>query len=145
MMWTGFIWLRIGPVVYSCDQGNELSASKTGGEFLGKLDDYQLLKDCSMEWRLMLTKFYITVMNILLLQLMYCLLQRRITCWETASDAQYFGPSSTWGTSVTCNLYQLRHRKLNTIHKGHTQVEHLLILRIFLRRYKSIYSKIHIT
>jgi hypothetical protein len=32
--WTGFIWLRIGPVAGSCEHGNETSGSIKCGEFL---------------------------------------------------------------------------------------------------------------
>jgi hypothetical protein len=33
-MWTGFIWLKIGPVVGSFEHDNEPSGSIKGGEFL---------------------------------------------------------------------------------------------------------------
>jgi len=33
-MWTGFMWLIIGPVAGSCEHGNKLSGFKKGGEFL---------------------------------------------------------------------------------------------------------------
>jgi hypothetical protein len=33
-------------VAGSCERGNKLMASVTGGEFLGYMTDYQLFKDC---------------------------------------------------------------------------------------------------
>jgi hypothetical protein len=33
-VWTGFIWLRTGPVVDSCEQSNEPSSSIKGRDFL---------------------------------------------------------------------------------------------------------------
>jgi hypothetical protein len=38
-MGAGFIWFRRGPVAGSSEQGNELSGSKTGEEFLDQLTD----------------------------------------------------------------------------------------------------------
>jgi hypothetical protein len=31
--WTGYVWLRIGPVARSCEHGNEPSGSVKGEEF----------------------------------------------------------------------------------------------------------------
>jgi hypothetical protein len=36
-MWTGFVWVRIGPN----EHDNKPSGSITGGEFLEELSDYQ--------------------------------------------------------------------------------------------------------
>jgi hypothetical protein len=33
-LWTGFNWLRLGPVAGSCEHGNEPSGSIKGGAFL---------------------------------------------------------------------------------------------------------------
>jgi hypothetical protein len=33
MMWTGFVWLRQGPVVGSCEHSHETLGSRKGGEF----------------------------------------------------------------------------------------------------------------
>jgi hypothetical protein len=38
-MWAGFKWLRIGPLVGSCEYGNENKGSIKGGEFLCLLKD----------------------------------------------------------------------------------------------------------
>jgi hypothetical protein len=42
---TALMWLWIGLVASSCEQGNEPSNSIKGGEILDQLSDYQLLKD----------------------------------------------------------------------------------------------------
>jgi hypothetical protein len=49
-MWTGFIWVRTGSIGGLCTHDNLLSGSVTGEEFLGKLNDYQLLKKDLDPW-----------------------------------------------------------------------------------------------
>jgi hypothetical protein len=49
-VWTGFIWLRMGPVTGSFERSNEASGYIKGGEFLVYLSDYQLLKKDSAPW-----------------------------------------------------------------------------------------------
>jgi hypothetical protein len=44
MVWTGSIWLRIGPVEGSCEHGNEPSGSIKCWEVLERLYNWQLLK-----------------------------------------------------------------------------------------------------
>jgi hypothetical protein len=34
IVWTGFIWLRIGPMADSCEHGNEALGSLKGEKFL---------------------------------------------------------------------------------------------------------------
>jgi hypothetical protein len=47
-MWTGCMWIRIGPVAVSCEHGNETSDSIKCGKFLDLLSDSQLpRKDCA--------------------------------------------------------------------------------------------------
>jgi hypothetical protein len=48
-MWIGFIWLRMGTVVCSCEHGIEVQGFIKGEEFLDYLGDYLLKKD-SVPW-----------------------------------------------------------------------------------------------
>jgi hypothetical protein len=41
----GFIWLRMGSIVASCEHNNEPLGSIKGGEFLDQMSNCQLLKD----------------------------------------------------------------------------------------------------
>jgi hypothetical protein len=50
-LWSGFAWRRIVLLTGSCLHGNEHSDVITGGDFLDKLRDYQLLKKESAPWR----------------------------------------------------------------------------------------------
>jgi hypothetical protein len=51
MVWTGFIWLRIGPVEGSCEYGNEPSGSMKCWEIFEWLHNWHLLKKDSVPWR----------------------------------------------------------------------------------------------
>jgi hypothetical protein len=44
MVWTGSIWLRIGPVEVSCEHGDETSGSINCWEVLEWLHNWRLLK-----------------------------------------------------------------------------------------------------
>jgi hypothetical protein len=51
MVWTGFIWLRLSPVVSYCEHSNEASGSIKVGEFIiEQLSTYQLLKNDFSTW-----------------------------------------------------------------------------------------------
>jgi hypothetical protein len=49
MTWTGLIWLRIGRVAYSCENGHETLQSIKCGRFMGWLSNCWFLKDCAMQ------------------------------------------------------------------------------------------------
>ena len=49
--WSGQTWLRIRTCGGSCKNGNETSGSINCGELLGKLRNYQFLKNDSAPWR----------------------------------------------------------------------------------------------
>jgi len=50
MTWTGLIWLRIGRVAYSCENGHETLQSIKCGAFLGWQSSCWLVKkDCAMQ------------------------------------------------------------------------------------------------
>jgi hypothetical protein len=40
IMWIGFCWLRIGPVLGCCEHSNEPAVSLKGREFLDHVNDY---------------------------------------------------------------------------------------------------------
>jgi hypothetical protein len=55
-IWTRLIWLRTGSSGRLCEHGIEHSGSIESGKVLGKLSDYQILKDSALWswlWRLL--------------------------------------------------------------------------------------------
>jgi hypothetical protein len=50
MVWTGVIWLKVGPVEGSCKHGNEPSGSIKFVETLEWLSDWRLLKQIASPW-----------------------------------------------------------------------------------------------
>jgi hypothetical protein len=40
MMWIRLMWLRQGPMVGSCENGNDISDATKGTEFLAQLRNY---------------------------------------------------------------------------------------------------------
>jgi hypothetical protein len=49
-VWTGFNWLKQGPVADSCDHSNESSDSIKGRGTVEQLSDYQLRNKDSAPW-----------------------------------------------------------------------------------------------
>jgi hypothetical protein len=49
-VWKGCNWFKLGSVASSRENGNELSCSTKGREFLDKLNDCQLVKKDSVPW-----------------------------------------------------------------------------------------------
>jgi hypothetical protein len=43
MVWTGFVWLRIGTSAVVCESNNELLGFMKDERFLYQLNDYQLI------------------------------------------------------------------------------------------------------
>jgi len=50
MMWTDFFWFRIGFIAGYCVQENEDSSVVKGGEFIGKLNGFLLIREDSVPW-----------------------------------------------------------------------------------------------
>jgi hypothetical protein len=47
-VWTGFVWLRIGQMIGSCEHSNELSGSITFWHSFDQLNEYYLLRKLNL-------------------------------------------------------------------------------------------------
>jgi hypothetical protein len=57
-VWTGFIWLRMGLVMCSCEHSNEPSVTVKGMVYFYYLSDYQLHKKDSAPWCLIFIVYF---------------------------------------------------------------------------------------